>query len=185
MNREDLRRAARVIADGGIVAYPTESVYGLGCDPRRHDTLRRLLHLKRRAPELGLILIAADERQLDPHVDFEHAPGIKRARATWPGPYTWLLHAREDVSPWLRGNHETLAVRVTAHAGAAALCRHARSALVSTSANRHDHPPARSAAAVRREFGAAVDFILQGNLGGLTAPTEIRDAVTGRIVRPA
>jgi L-threonylcarbamoyladenylate synthase len=185
VNVEQLRAAARVIADGGIVAYPTESVYGLGCDPRRTATVRRLLRLKRRDPKLGLILIAADERQLEPYVDLECAPGVQRARATWPGPYTWLLRARAEVSPWLRGAHDTIAVRVTAHAGAAALCRYARRALVSTSANRHDRPPARSTAAVRREFGAAVDFGLQGPLGGLPAPTEIRDAATGRVVRSA
>lgn len=185
MNVAALREAARIIANGGIVAYPTESVYGLGCDPRRHETVRRLLRLKHRAPELGLILIAAHEAQLAPYVDTDTAPGIEKARASWPGPFTWLLRARAGVSPWLRGKHETLAVRVTAHASAAALCRHARRALVSTSANRHGRPPARSAAAVTREFGAAVDFILQGNLGGLSAPTEIRDAASGRVVRPA
>jgi L-threonylcarbamoyladenylate synthase len=183
MNVGELRRAARIIAAGGIVAYPTESVYGLGCDPRRHDAVRRLRQLKHRAPDTGLILIAAREAQLLAYVDLDRAPGIERARATWPGPYTWLLRAREDVSPWLRGNHETLAVRVTAHAGAAALCRHARSALVSTSANRHGRPPARSAAAVLREFGSSVDFILQGRLGGLPTPTEIRDAASGTLVR--
>ena len=109
---------------------------------------------------------------------------LRRLRRSWPGPVTWLLPAAAGVPRWLRGAHETIALRVTAHPLAAALCRQWGGALVSTSANPAGRPPARTALAVRRYFGAAVDAILPGETGGARVPTEIRDARSGCIVRP-
>jgi L-threonylcarbamoyladenylate synthase len=183
LTRNELERAAAVLRAGGIVAYPTEACYGLGCDPRRHDAVRRLLRIKHRSWQSGLILIADDFTRLAPYLVPLGQDLRRRVFASWPGPVTWVLPARTATSHWLRGRHDGLAVRVTAHGGAAALCRHARSALVSTSANRHGRPPALSAAAVRRELGRDVDYILPGSLGGLARPTEIRDGLTDRIVR--
>jgi len=183
MNRGHLDQAARVLRAGGVVAYPTESCYGLGCDPRRPATLRRLLQLKNRPRGMGLILIADQVQRLEPYIHWPDDGVRAQVLASWPGPVTWLLPARNNVSRWLRGDHDTLALRVTAHAGAAALCRHAHLPLTSTSANRHGLPPARSATAVRRQFGNAVDYILEGNLGDSPRPTEIRDALTGDVVR--
>jgi L-threonylcarbamoyladenylate synthase len=117
-------------------------------------------------------------RPLDPEL-------LAKISRSWPGPYTWLLPAHHKVSPLLRGAHDSLAVRVTAHPAAAALCRRAGCALVSTSANRQGRPPARSAAAVRREFGDGVDFILVGRLGRQARPTQIRDARSGKLIRGA
>jgi len=179
----DLQQAVAALRRGDIVAYPTESCYGLGCDPRRHEAVRRLLALKGRPWDKGFILISDHISRLFPYIGTPSAELADRVLSTWPGPVTWLVPARPLVSRWLRGNHAQLAVRVTAHPGAAALCRHARMALVSTSANRAGRPPARSAAAVRREFGNRIDYVLEGNLGALARPTEIRDGVTGEIIR--
>lgn len=170
--------------DGGVIAYPTESCYGLGCDPRRHASLRRLLRLKHRPRALGVIIIGADLEQLHPYIDLSPSAIIDRMKATWPGPYTWLAPARNGVSQWIRGNHSTVAVRITAHPGASAVCRYARRAIVSTSANRHNRLPARSALGVRREFGDQLDYVLEGRLSGQENPTEIRDAITNQIIRP-
>jgi len=183
MKRADLDAAAAVLRAGGIVAYPTESCYGLGCDPDNHRAVRRLLHLKRRNWRQGLILIADHPARLARYLAPLSAGAQARVGASWPGPFTWLVPARARVSPWLRGDHDSLAVRVTAHRGAATLCRGARRAIVSTSANRHGRPPALSAEAVRREFGDALDFVLVGILGGAPRPTQIRDAETGALVR--
>ena len=179
-----LRRAAAVIRDGGIVAYPTEAVYGLGCDPLNPDTVLRLLALKGRSVAKGLILIAADFEALRPFVGSVDAAVLRRVRHSWPGPVTWLLPAAPGVPRWLRGAHQTIAVRVTAHPPAAALCRAWGGALVSTSANPAGRPPARTAPTVRRYFGNRVDCILSGRTGGAAAPTEIRDVRSGRVVRP-
>lgn len=184
MNADALTHAARVIGQGGVVAYPTEFCYGLGCNPRHHLVVGRLLRLKRRPADNGMIIIGATIGQVLPYFSDCDPELISRAAATWPGPYTWLLPANPCVPRWVRGQHDCVAVRVTAHAGAAALCRRARRAIVSTSANRHGRPPARSAAAVRRQFGMKVDYILEGVLGGRAQPSEIRDGLTNHVIRP-
>ena len=185
VNHASLAAAAAIIDQGGIVAYPTEFCYGLGCDPRRNSTIRRLLRLKRRSRDLGLIVVGAHIGALSRYFLSLEASQMRRVEATWPGPVTWLLPAHPSVSPWVSGTHGTVAVRVTAHPAAAALCKHAHRALISTSANRHGRAPARSAAEVIRQFGEEVDYVLTGRLGGFHAPTEIRDAVTDTVIRAA
>ncbi|HET6654646.1 MAG TPA: Sua5/YciO/YrdC/YwlC family protein [Gammaproteobacteria bacterium] len=186
MTRPDswqLRLARRTIDAGGIVAYPTEGVYGLGCDPLNPDAIDRLLGIKRRDAAKGFILIAAGRDQLAPYIEPLPAATEKQLAETWPGPVTWLLPAAPDVPDWLTGGRNTLAARVSAHPLVRALCDTCDQALISTSANLSGHPAAHSALTVRRRLGGAVDFILSGPLGGRTRPTEIRDAATGRIVR--
>lgn len=179
-----LREAARVLGAGGLVAYPTEAVFGVGCDPWNPDAIRRLLALKRRPEAKGLILIAAEPGQLDGLVQTGGAAWAA-ACATWPGFVTWVLRAAPSAPPWLGvGRPRTLAVRVTAHPVAAGLCRAFGDALVSTSANLAGRPPARTVLAVRRAFPRGLDLIVHGPLGGEARPSPIRDAETGRTVRP-
>ncbi len=185
MNPWQLRQAARVIHGGGLIAYPTEAVYGLGCDPLNAAAVQHLLALKNRPMDKGLILIAADLEQLRPYLLPLSADGEVTIAATWPGPVTWLLPARPETPRWLRGRHNTLAVRVTDHPLAAALCRQSGHPLVSTSANRSGQTPARNPLAVRRTFGADINFILNAPLGNQTTPSTIRDLISGRIIRSA
>jgi len=185
MNRWQLAQAARTIHGGGVIAYPTEAVFGLGCDPLNPDAVQNLLTLKQRPMNKGLILIAADIAQLTPFI----APLTPEAKTqlahTWPGPHTWLLPARANTPRWIRGQHDTIAVRVTAHPVAAALCRAAGHALVSTSANPAGKTPAIDTLRVRRYFPNALDDILHGALGTETGPTPIRDLATKKLIRPA
>lgn len=185
MNSLRLRAVARAVQAGGVVAYPTEAVYGLGCDPRNESAVRRLLAIKRRPMHKGLILIAADFAQLTLFLQAVSPADQARLAATWPGPHTWLIPARKDAPRWLRGRHDTLAVRVTAHPLAAALCRACGHALVSTSANFSGRRPARSALAVRRQLGRSIDGLLPGPTGGAAQPTEIRDLRNNQLVRGA
>jgi L-threonylcarbamoyladenylate synthase len=180
-----IREAFRHIRAGGVIAYPTESVYGLGCDPHNGSSVQRILFLKRRPPGAGMILIASRLCALEPFLEPLQEKILQRVTETWPGPVTWLLPCRPWVPVWLRGDHHVLAVRVTAHPLAAALCEACGGAIVSTSANIHGHPPARDAFAVRRIFKAQLDYVLNGPTGGRPRPTEIRDALTGRVVRAA
>lgn len=180
-----LRTARRILQAGGIVAYPTEAVYGLGCDPLNPQAVMRLLSLKQRPWQKGMILIASQRQQLDPYLETINAEIEEQLDRTWPGPVTWLLPARPEVPRWLRGEHDTLAVRVTAHPLAAALCEAFSGPIVSTSANLAGHAPARSPLRVQRELGGELDYILHGPLGELAQPTEIRDARTGRVIRAA
>lgn len=180
-----LRAAASAVKAGGIIAYPTEAVFGLGCDPLNEQAVRRLLALKRRPAHKGLILIAAAFEQLSEFLQPLTLADHARLAATWPGPCTWLIPARPTTPYWLRGCHDTLAVRVTAHPLVVALCRACGHPLVSTSANLSGRPPARSALAVRRQLGLHIDYLLAGALGGALKPTEIRDLRTERVVRSA
>lgn len=165
------------------MAYPTEAVYGLGCDPMNETTVDRLLALKGRPRGKGLILIAAEFAQLQSFVGPLETPVQERLLASWPGPLTWIVPAAQTVPVWIRGEHETIAVRVTAHPMAAALCHAARMAIVSTSANLSGQEPARSRDEVIEQFGDRIDYVLEGDLGGLDRPTEIRDVRTGRVLR--
>jgi L-threonylcarbamoyladenylate synthase len=178
-----LREVVRRLRAGGVVAYPTEAVYGLGCDPDNEQAVRRLLALKQRPLHKGLILIAADFGQLTPYLDRLPADRLSQVLATWPGPATWLLPAAKSTPTWLTGGRDSLAVRVTAHPPARALCLAWGAALVSTSANPTGRPPARSALQVRRYFGSRVDAVLAAPLGGKARPTPIRDSRSGALVR--
>lgn len=178
-----LRAAARALRDGGVIAYPTEAVYGLGCDPLNADAVMRLLALKQRPVSAGLILIAADFSQVEPFLLPVSSRVRRKIFASWPGPVTWLLPARAETPAWLRGRHSNLAVRVTDHAGTVALCRHFGGALVSTSANPRGQIPARSSLQVHRYFSDQLDYQLPGSLGGRDRPSEIRDAQTDQVLR--
>lgn len=183
MNLASARHAAAIIRAGGVVAYPTEACFGLGCDPRNRLALRRILRIKRRARAQGLILIADRIGRLAPFVgDFDVACR-EQMLASWPGRHTWLLPAAPAASSWLRGAHATVAVRVTAHRGAAQLCRLAGMAVVSTSANRSGRRMLKSAPAVWREFGSEVDCVVDGRIGRAGAPSVIRDGASGAVLR--
>lgn len=170
--------AVKALQQGEVVAVPTEAVYGLSVDPRSESAVKRLLELKKRNPEKGLILVASDITQLEPYVEIlpEHI------LSTWPGPVTWVVPAKNTVFGLLRGKHSTIAVRVSAHPIVSSLCAEFGGALVSTSANVEGQPPALTEQAVREYFGKDV-LIVPGNLGGLSKPTEIRDARTGEVIR--
>ncbi|HET6591686.1 MAG TPA: Sua5/YciO/YrdC/YwlC family protein [Xanthomonadales bacterium] len=177
--------AAELLRRGKLVAYPTEAVFGLGCDPRNESAIRQLLALKHRPPEAGLILIGSDLAQFTPWIGEVTTEQRARALETWPGPVTWLFPRAPGVSDLVAGAHDTIAIRVTAHAASRALCEAFGGAVVSTSANPHSAPPARSAGEVETYFGSFIGGILEGALGGRQQPSEIRDLRTGRVVREA
>ena len=176
-----LRRARTYIQSGGVIAYPTEAVYGLGCDPLNRLAIQRLLQLKQRPAHKGLIIIASHPTQLLPYVDW-HGKWVEQVLASWPGPYTWLLPALPKLPYWLQGQHQKIACRVTAHPIAAALCETVGHALISTSANQSGKPAARSAFQVQQRC-PGIDWILRGSIGDLPHATPIRDACTGARIR--
>ncbi|MGH8458800.1 MAG: L-threonylcarbamoyladenylate synthase [Nevskiales bacterium] len=179
-----LRQAVRCLRHGGVLAYPTEAVWGLGCDPLNLNAVHRLLALKQRPVDKGLILIAAHLADLEPFLAPLHQSVYNRVMASWPGPVTWLLPAQAWVPVELCGAHDTLAVRVTAHPLARELCESFGGALVSSSANPARRPPARDALRVRRYFGNRINQLLPGATGGASAPSEIRDGRSGQVLRP-
>jgi L-threonylcarbamoyladenylate synthase len=183
-NRLALRHAARIVRGGGVIAYPTEAVFGLGCSPRNQTAVARLLAIKRRSWRKGLILIGATLAQLERYVVLPPEPRRSEVLASWPGPHTWVLDARADAPRWITGGRSSVAVRVTGHPLAAALCLAVGDAIVSTSANVSRRPPHRRLLRLRRDLGRQVDYVLAGPLGSLAEPTRIRDGRSGRILRP-
>ena len=178
-----LREAARILHLGGILAYPTEAVFGLGCDPLNEQSVQRLLEIKQRPMNKGLILIGADLAHVQPYMQAVDETHMRRVLDSWPGPATWLLPVAHWVPRWITGQHDSIALRLTAHPPAAALCRAFGGAIVSTSANMSKRPPARTTLQARIRCANRPDMILSADTGQLDSPTPIRDALTGRSVR--
>ncbi len=183
MSSVHLSKAAGALRRGGVIAYPTEAVWGLGADPRNEAACKRILDLKRRSWDKGLILVASHEDQLAPFLDVPSKAVWKRASITWPGPNTWVFPCTEETPIWISGDQASVAVRISAHPTVRALCERFGGAVVSTSANPAGREAALSATQVRLYFGERLDALLPGPLGGLARATSIRDAMTGHILR--
>jgi L-threonylcarbamoyladenylate synthase len=183
MSSLHLNRAARILRRGGVIAYPTEAVWGLGADPLDESACDHLLAIKQRPWQKGLILVASHEDQLMPFIEVPSKAVWKRAALTWPGPNTWVFPCSDDCPMWISGEQDSVAVRISAHETVRALCERFGGAIVSTSANPATRAPARSATQVRLYFGSDLDYLLPGATGGLDRPTSIRDALTGHILR--
>ena len=177
--------ALTALRSGGVITYPTEGVWGLGCDPRDERAVLRLLALKQRAVGKGLILIAADIAQLRDYVMLDALDDDARAavHASWPGPHTWIVPASPAAPRWITGDHDGIAVRVSAHPDVAALCTAFGHALVSTSANVASEPAPRTRQELDPRIVAGVDAVLAGETSGLAQPTSIREARSGRWLR--
>jgi L-threonylcarbamoyladenylate synthase len=175
-----IARAADVLLGGGVIAYPTEGVFGLGCMPDDPLAVARLLSIKQRDVAKGLILIAAERRQLEAWIDGGAAGRPAPAPQT---PTTWIVPASAGVPDWVRGRHTGLAVRLTTNPIARRLCLAVDSPLVSTSANIAGRPVARNRFVLRRRFGACVDYVVAGDCGPASGPSEIRELSTGEVLR--
>lgn len=179
-----IEKAVSTLQNGGIIAYPTEAVYGLGCDPFNEKAVANLLKLKHRSIEKGFILISHTwERVINLTLPIDPYQREK-ILSDWPGAYTWAFPANLDKVPaWIRGNHKTIALRITAHPIASMLCKEFTKPLVSTSANIEGEEPARTLEQVKKIFPLGIDYILEGEVGSLENPTPIYDAETGKVLR--
>jgi L-threonylcarbamoyladenylate synthase len=182
VNTTSYRAIMAHLRRGGLIAYPTESCYGLGCDPFNRRAVLRLLKLKRRAQHKGLILIASNYRQVARYLhplDFSQQQRLKTAGAQV---ITYLMPAKKTTPIWLRGAHDTLAVRLTAYPFARQLCQGVHNALVSTSANVSGRRAAKTYAECQLMFGRKV-WVLPGQVGKRQQPSTIIDWTDGCIVR--
>jgi L-threonylcarbamoyladenylate synthase len=175
-----ISRAADVLLGGGVITCPTEGVYGLSCMPDDDEAVARLLTIKQRDPAKGLILIAARKEQLAGWITIaaDSIPDPNPLR-----PVTWIVPAAAGVSPLVRGEHSSLAVRISTNSIACALCNAVDSPLVSTSANVAGAPVVKNQVALRRKFAGRVDYIVPGDCGPADGPSEIRVLATGRQLR--
>lgn len=178
----NLAAVRRHLQRGGVIAYATESCFGLGCDPRSRKAVKKILRLKGRPQAKGLILIGSDFAQFRRYLAPVDAALAAQFNNYWPGPTTLLLPTAKRCPKWLSGHHAKLAVRVTAHAETARLCRQLGMALVSTSANRAGKQALKTAEACRRAFGSAV-WVLPGRIGKRRRPSTIVDPITKKVFR--
>lgn len=184
MINQHLDCALAALNSGGVIAYPTEAVWGLGCDPFDPLAVDKILQLKQRPMDKGLIVVAANMQQVAALIEPLTAAEKALLASTWPGPVTWLLPDPDQCfPPWIRGNFSSVAVRVSAHPLVRQLCLAYGGPLVSTSANPASLPPARSRLRVVRWFGRHLDYVLPGRLGGNARPSQIRDLRNGTLLR--
>lgn len=185
---EQIEQAVKALQQGGVIAYPTEAVYGLGCDPLNESAVKKILKLKQRKKEKGLILIAANFEQVKPFLQNLSKDIEEKILSSWSEstkPITWLIPVKDSTSSFLSGQFDTLAVRVTKHPVVKELCEKFNSAIVSTSANLSKQEPARNSQQVLQFFKNEIDFIVEGETDQNAQPSEIRDALTNKIIRPA
>ncbi len=178
---QSISEARTYLDSGGILAYPTEAVYGLGCDPWNTCALEKLLEIKHRPSSKGLIVLIAEWSQLFDLIGDVSTSCLDRARSTWPGPVTWVFPKSAKVPALLSGDYNTIAVRMPAHKLAHELCF--AGPVVSTSANRTGATPARSIEELHTQFSGQLEFVLAGELGTASAPSAIYDVQTGLRLR--
>lgn len=167
------------LISGELIAYPTEGVWGLGCDPNNLDAVQRLLTLKERSPEKGLILLGSN---FDHFTQYSHAAEYReKLMSKWPGPHTWLVPAKSDISYLIKGSNDKVALRLSDHKTVRDLCNKFGGAIISTSANKDGQPTLEQATDIKKAFSNVK--ILDGALGGLNKPSTIQDIVTDLIVR--
>ncbi|EGA71024.1 Sua5/YciO/YrdC family protein [Vibrio sinaloensis DSM 21326] len=182
---ENFDQALNALKQGEVIAYPTEGVFGVGCDPDNPEAIEKLLTLKQRPVEKGLILIAASYQQLLPYIDETQLSEeqLKRVHQTWPGPVTWIMPCSDKVSSWVSGQFDSIAVRVTDHPLVQKMCNAFGKPLTSTSANLTGEPPCMTTEEVYRQLGDKLVAVLEGETGGRDKPSEIRDAKTSQVLR--
>ncbi len=180
---EKFRLAGLALAGDGVIAHPTEAVWGFACEPMSWPAVQKLLRLKGRSVTKGLILVAADIEQFSPYLEGLGSAHLEQLRASWPAPLTWLVPDNGFAPPWIRGHFSSVALRVSDHPVVASLCRSYGGPIVSSSANTAGAQAAIYGWQVRRQFAAVVDYYLAGPQGKRSKPSEIRDLLTGQVLR--
>ncbi|MFU8831000.1 MAG: L-threonylcarbamoyladenylate synthase [Wenzhouxiangella sp.] len=178
-----IQQAIETLNRGGVIAYPTEAVYGLGCRADDRAATERICALKDRSVDQGVIVLIRDLAQLGNWIEPLDGQQQARLNQTWPGPVTWLLPVTSECPDWLRGRHSSLAVRLSEHPICQQLVGALKTPLVSTSANPSGKPPARSATEVQTLFGDTIDAIVDAPLGEADKPSTIFDLRTGQQLR--
>lgn len=176
-------KLAEIITQGGVIAYPTEAVWGLGCDPFNESAVKKILTLKSRAMEKGLILVAGNAAQLTPWTTTLSSEAAARLTSKTAIPTSWVVPDTRITPEWVRGQHASVAIRLSQHAPVQALCNAFNGALVSTSANPAGLNPAMSKEEVIAYFGNGIDAIYDAPLGGNSQPSQVKDLLSDTLFR--
>ena len=183
MTKSNIAKAITVLRNGGVIAYPTEAVYGLGCDPFNEAAVKRIATIKNRSLDKGFIVIASEWQQVTQLITTIDPQIKQRILANPVAVTTWIIPVKSSVPDWIRGTHQSLAIRITQHPTAKAICDAFGAAIISTSANRSGEAPIRDFSELEQTFIKKVDYFVTGNLGKQSKPSEIRDAISNQILR--
>lgn len=184
MTKLDFREACQHLRQGNVIAYPTEAVWGLGCDPSNEAAVQKILQIKNRPVDKGLILVGGNITQFEAllsKLSVEHRATLE---ASWPGHISWLVPDPDQLVPsWIKGSFQTVAIRVSSHPLVVGLCAAYGGPIVSTSANEAGEEEIRSRLILERKFADSIDYIVDGSLGSAEKPSELRDLLSGRVLR--
>ena len=184
MTKLNIQLACRALKQGNIIAYPTEAVWGLGCDPYNETAVNKILRLKDRPVHKGLILIGGEIDQFKPLLSGLSAEHRDTLDASWPGHITWLVPDPDQLIPqWIKGNHQSVAIRVSTHPVVQGLCSAFAGPLVSTSANEAGEEEIRSRIILEDKFADKLSCIVDGELGQAAKPSEMRELFSGKVIR--
>ncbi len=178
-----IQSAIRIVNQGGVISYPTESVYGLGCNPLDMEAVLYLLEIKARHLHKGLLLVAENVSQLEPYIDINDTLTINKLMQSTENPVTWIVPCKQSTPLWLTGEHQSIAVRISQHPIVMQLCRQFNGALVSTSANRSGQSSTRKSWMVRKRFGNKIDYYVPGDLGSSKKESKIQNSITDEVIR--
>lgn len=178
-----LADATAALKRGEVIGYPTEAVYGLGADPFNEAAVAKVIAIKKRNPDKGLILVASRWQQFEALVEPVSPMMRMQIEDTWPGPVTYVFPATQACPQLVRGTHKSIAIRISAHPVVHDLCEHFGGPIVSTSANHEGYPPIRDERTLTMSFGDELAVIVPGDLGGNQDPSQIIDAVSGERLR--
>ncbi len=182
MNFWQLDLAVKTLQTGGIIAYPTESVFGLGCDASNLKAIERLLSIKQRSYKKGFIVLVSDIRYALPLLSPLSSVQIDKIDQTSVRATTWLINKRSDLSPLLVGEHQKLAVRVTDNPIAKKLCELFAKPIISTSCNLNAKSTSSHVSYIRNKMILKVDQIVSGRCSG-QPPSQIIDLDSGVVIR--
>ena len=178
----DYKNIHDVLIHGGLIAFPTESIFGLGCDPGNKKAVEKLKRIKNRPQEMGFILLTPNLATISQWID----PDKKQTEiisAPVQRPTTYIVPASKSVPPWLTTNN-TLAIRINKDPIIQGLSDMLGLPIISTSANQHGKTPCQSASEVQKTMGPLLDYIIEGKKGSFERPSTIIDLCSGKTIRP-
>ena len=177
-----LNRFVHAVSQGAIFGYPTDTIWGFGCHPLIASSVARILQIKNRGADKGLILLSSRLEYCADYVGLD-TEQLQPVLSTTNHPTTWLVPASENCPAWIRGNNSTVAIRITDHPLLEFLCDRLEAPIVSTSANRHGKATARNSVQMHKQFGVELDFIVTGFITGSNRPSEIKSLLNGTTAR--
>jgi len=182
MIKGDPAGAVEYLKNGKIIAYPTETVFGIGCDPYKKDSVNRIFEIKKRPLVKKFILIASSYEQLTDVVNMEKI--TDEVLKSWPGPNTWLVPPNKKLPEWLiNKDNGLIAVRVSKNSAVKEMCEKFGKPIISTSANLYDSEALRNYEEVEKVFSETIDYLVIGETSKQKKPSTIKNMLTGEVIR--